>query len=704
MQELLADISRLEGGRFDEALFELIRRGPKALDRLFAHIESEPQLSEKAQESIRRQWTRIQEALVELPPRAFSSPGVRALLECGRCEAIARRATKCIEQGMIETAACLAAALASSGQASLDRAILEARLSLVAGRPGEAIALLDPYYQPGYAGAAVAEWLAAAAFDAGDARRAFLTMLPFELDVLRASSMLSAMINAWSVDDLGACILEVARRGNLPGWELLASAAAEAWKATVQEDADTVLELAGARAELEGFFDAIESVLSDVESSPNDAVSASVRGELESLVARATQLVHDIAGKYRLHQGLPGKGETDSVCGGSVELEGPLPDERSWVELLASARESLALDGPWKTSKSPFSGSLPEEVRRAVVLAHAEGRPISTRWAEGEFRIEVGSPVLGGSVQNDDGRILDSVWIEQILKSGPPRKAAEEAIVIIRSRERRHARALLDSTKQMLEAIAVGLSGILEQPPGAAGDCVREMREHVGNLNNEVEDCVAEALGETGAKKQSSPAETLPEWYLSEASGCTEETNRALAAARYLVGSAGPDPVPADQAALVPFLLRKAVQTEAESRLGDVLADYRLRPAVLRATEERGKRRRRISAQFGEEALGLMPEGIPRERILGGLDRLATRVLEGSPKPLAGEMLLMGMAFICFDPLDNPHRSQVVGRALVKLDAALLDAERDAESCDWDELERSAHMTIGLICSAGDEG
>jgi len=130
-----------------------------------------------------------------------------------------------------------------------------------------------------------------------------------------------------------------------------------AWKATVQEDADTVLELAGARAELEGFFDAIESVLSDVESSPNDAVSASVRGELESLVARATQLVHDIAGKYRLHQGLPGKGETDSVCGGSVELEGPLPDERSWVELLASARESLALDGPWKTSNPRSAGA-----------------------------------------------------------------------------------------------------------------------------------------------------------------------------------------------------------------------------------------------------------------------------------------------------------------------------------------------------------
>ncbi len=40
----------------------------------------------------------------------------------------------------------------------------------------------------------------------------------------------------------------------------------------------------------------------------------------------------------------------------------------------------------------------------------------------------------------------------------------------------------------------------------------------------------------------------------------------------------------------------------------------------------------------------------------------------------------------------------------MKLDAALLDAERDAESCDWDELERSAHMAIGLICSAGDEG
>ena len=199
------------------------------------------------------------------------------------------------------------------------------------------------------------------------------------------------------------------------------------------------------------------------------------------------------------------------------------------------------------------------------------------------------------------------------------------------------------------------------------------MREHVGNLNNEVEDCVAEALGETGAK-QSSPAETLPECgtHLKLQAARRDESCRPLLASS---GSAVPDPVPADQAALVPFLLRKAVQTEAESRLGDVLADYRLRPSVLRATEERGKRRRRISAQFGEEALGLMPEGIPRERILGGLDRLATRVLEGSPKPLAGEMLLMGMAFICFDPLDNPHRSQVVG-GLFEARRCPPDAER----------------------------
>lgn len=700
-------MARLEGGRFDEALFELIRRGPKALDRLFAQFESDPQpqFAAKVKESIRRQWTRIQEALVELPARAFSSQGVRALLECGPPEAIARRAGKCIEQGMIETAASIAAVLASSGQKCLDQAILEARLSLVGGRPGAAITLLDPYYQLGGTGAAVAEWLAAAALAAGDAGRAFLTMLPYELDITQASSMLSTMIDAWSVADLGACILEIARRGNVRGWELVADAAAEAWKIAVQEDASTILELAGARAELENFFDAIDSVLLDLESCPNDAVSASIRGELESLVAQATQLVHTIADRYRLNQGSMEKGGTDAVCGEGIELEEPSPDERSWIELLASAKEAVDLEGPGSIGGFPSRRSFPEEIRRAVLLAHAEGRPISALWADGEFHIEVGSPAPGGALQNEDDRILDSALIERILKSETPREAAEEAIELIRSRERRHARALLDSARQMLETVANGLRGIPEQLPGpAARDNVRSLRECMSKWNDEVDDCIAEALGQTRAKKQFSPAQALPEWYISEDSGCTEETNRALAAAHYLVGSAGPDPVLPDQAAIIPFLLRKAVQAEAESRVGEILADYRLRPAVLRATEERGKRRRRISAQFGEEAIALMPEGIPRERILGGLDRLATRVLEGSPKPLTGEMLLMGMAFICFDPLDDPRRSQVVGRTLVSLDAVLLDAERDAESCDWNELELSAHRAISLICSAGDSG
>ena len=166
--------------------------------------------------------------------------------------------------------------------------------------------------------------------------------------------MLSAMINAWSVEDL-ACILEVARRGN-PRDGASGQRCSGSMEGHSAGRCRLFPELAGARVELEGFFDAIESVLSDVESF--QTMRFRIRQRRAGVtVARATQLVHDIAGNTVSIRVCPER-VRPIVC--EEVLSGrALPDERSWVELLASARESR----PWTAMENqqiPVQRSLPE--------------------------------------------------------------------------------------------------------------------------------------------------------------------------------------------------------------------------------------------------------------------------------------------------------------------------------------------------------
>ena len=61
VQDLIDDLGRLDGSRFDETVFELFHRGPRALDRLWAYWESGASVDTQSRirSSMQSQWTRL---------------------------------------------------------------------------------------------------------------------------------------------------------------------------------------------------------------------------------------------------------------------------------------------------------------------------------------------------------------------------------------------------------------------------------------------------------------------------------------------------------------------------------------------------------------------------------------------------------------------------------------------------------------------
>ena len=91
--DLIDDLGRLDGPRFDETVFELFHRGPRALDRLAAYWESgaSGETQRKIRLSVQSQWTRVQELLVDMAPRALGSAGARLAISMGPADLLARR-------------------------------------------------------------------------------------------------------------------------------------------------------------------------------------------------------------------------------------------------------------------------------------------------------------------------------------------------------------------------------------------------------------------------------------------------------------------------------------------------------------------------------------------------------------------------------------------------------------------------------------
>jgi len=153
----------------------------------------------------------------------------------------------------------------------------------------------------------------------------------------------------------------------------------------------------------------------------------------------------------------------------------------------------------------------------------------------------------------------------------------------------------------------------------------------------------------------------------------------------------GPEELlPPEQAGLPAFLLQKAVQIEAERKLGDALAVHRLKPRALAATRDRGKRRRELDPDFVRNAVSRVPRGISPDRVRGGLERLAARILDGSSRPLTGDLFLAGLALVYLDPLGDPERSAALGSALLVIgEAAATTAAGNAQgSLDLVKMEQ----------------
>lgn len=285
--DLIDDLGRLDGPRFDETVFELFHRGPRALDRLAAYWESgaSGETQRKIRLSVQSQWTRVQELLVDMAPRALGSAGARLAISMGPADLLARRGERCIDEGRLDTAAAIASALAASGADGVGQAVLESRIAMAVGRPDQAMSRLGGYcqaaVQAGPQSYGVArEWFARAALGAGRSVEAFVSRLHLEPDVGAVSEIVMALIDADDGPGLASCIEHVARSGDPALWALLAESAAAAVDDALGVYTDLLIDLLGMRSDIESLAGTIESVITDMEQSMPHPAERSMATEL----------------------------------------------------------------------------------------------------------------------------------------------------------------------------------------------------------------------------------------------------------------------------------------------------------------------------------------------------------------------------------------------------------------------------------------
>ena len=710
VQDLIDDLGRLDGTRLDETVFELFHRGPRALDRLWAYWESDAtvDVQSRIRASMQSQWMRLQEVLVDMAPRALGSTGARWAISMGSTESLARRAQRCIDQGRLDTAAAIASALAASAADGVERAVLESRIALAVGRPDQAMSRLGGYCRatpPAPSHSAALEWFARAAQDAGRPVEAFLSRLHLEPDVGASAEIIMCLADADDRPGLASCIAEVARSGDKALWTMLAESAAAALDDALGVHTGLVTDLLGMGGQIESMLDTIESVIADMEASMPTPAELSVARELVSLASDARDI---LSSARRLHSAVRGLTGDEGSCEGSSTS-----DTMSLLLGVTDPMPRCDHDSDSSVWTWSFRGRPPREaLSRARLTALMHGASWRAFWKNGEFVVSVSLPSLPSSSASPPPSAstlpgptsgLDASAIERILKSMPPQEAAESLIHSIRSVQVRHARSMLDEACRALAAMAgaLGPEGDMPCDPGSApagiGRAVAEIRDQMERRSRRLagasgssED--ADACAHMGADAEGRPrVAAADEWSLPEELDCSPEAYQALRTAHLLIAGLGPEELlPPEQAGLPAFLLQKAVQIEAERRLGDALAVHRLKPRALAATRDRGKRRRELDPDFVRNAVSRAPRGISPDRVRGGLERLTARILDGSSRPLTGDLFLAGLALAYLDPLGDPKRSVALGSALLAMgEAAATTAAGNAQgSLDLRRMEQ----------------
>ncbi len=730
VQDLIDDLGRLDGSRFDETVFELFHRGPRALDRLWAYWESDASVDTRGRirASMQSQWTRLQEVLVDMTPRALGSTGARWAVSMGPADLLARRAGRCIDQGRLDAAAAIASALAASGADGVEQAVLEARIAMAVGRPDQAMSRLGGYCQAtptGPSHGAAREWFARAAQGAGRSAEAFLSRLHLEPDVGAAAEIIMSLADADDCPGLASCIEHVARSGDKALWTMLAESAAAALDDALGVHTGLMTDLLGMGSQIESMLDTIESVIADMDSSMPAPAELSMAAELVSLASDARDI---LSSARRLHS---------AVIGVRDDERGRVSETISLFFNAVDPVPRCDHDDPSPAWTWAFRERPPREaLSRARLTGLMHGASWRAFWKNGEFVVSVSLPSLpplpspsqapahlpapSASLLPGPSSGLDVPAIERMLKSMPPQEAAESLIHSIRSVQVRHARRLLDEACRALAEMAgaLGPEFDMASDPGSALAGIRravaktraEMegwsRRFAGALGSS-DDAGACAQGSADEESRSS-AGANHEWRLPDELDCSPEAYQALRTAHLLIAGMGPEQLlPPEQAGLPAFLLQKAVQIEAERKLGDALAVHRLKPRALAATRDRGKRRRELDPEFVRNALSRAPRGISPDRVRGGLERLTARILDGSSRPLTGDLFLAGLALAYLDPLGDPERSAALGSALLAIgEAAATTAAGNAqESRDLVRMEQAGiEALLAMSPFGGREG
>lgn len=686
--ELLSDLSRLEGERFDETVFELFHRGPKSIDKLRSFVESAcPDMKTKVEASIARQWTRVQEVLANLDPTALGSPGAKYALRLGPADAIARRALRSIDRGEYETAACLAAALPEDSAGRYDGAELESLLAMAAGRPERALELLRPYLAPGAHVGRAAPVYARAAMAAGKFSKA-CAELP--------GAALAAMIGSADAVGLGECIYSAAVAGRPDVWERMAQGICEAIALLVTECERAVRDCADPSGSVAQAIEAVCYAAADLAEASSDGLARSLRLELVAAGEELTREAQRAVEALSLLTGA-GRDELAAMAGSALAAEG-FGAEQVGDACQPVARWFRAVQG-FSAGAQQNGADIPRQARAAAAIA---GLGVTAFWAGGRRIIELTAPQVSAPVRAS-GRIIDFDSTDCVsltlaaLRGSLPAQAGEsivaQAIAYIQSKARCSAG---EGAKLMREAAASAgstLGATAHWKAARAWLGLPPYAERAGHNGGD------EAGGQSDDEGAEQPdAARLP------------DADQARRTAYLLVRAAAAGQLPEAQCELIPFLMAKAVMGALERARGDELAMYRLRPALTAMLDQAGKRRR----EFRQAALARVSEAIGARwdaaRTRAGVEKLCAIVLDGANRKLTSDPALAGIALVCSGLASGDGGQVGAGQALARFALALQRVQArssdggaqsgggcNKSSAIWSELEEAANGAFDAV-------